>query len=131
MFTARGSVVARTVVQSLEVWGGRGHGFRSAGWANTFGPGWPDGTGQTHMPGNGVRHAGMAWSVSAGTLGAMQFAEGDTAAEPPKAVLQGHSEKTFLHASARLVNAYVRLPCVSLTVRSSSRSISIFIAEGA
>ena len=68
------------------------------------------GAGQLHIRGNGVRHAGMAWSDPAGTLGAMQFAEGDTAAEPPRAVLQGHSEKIFLHASAQLVSPYVRLP---------------------
>ena len=38
---------------------------------------------------------GMAWRDSAGALGAMQLAEGHTAAEPPLAVLQGHSDKAF------------------------------------
>ena len=68
------------------------------------------GAGQTHIPGNGVRQAGVAWRDSAGTLGAMQLAEGHTAAEPPLAVLQGPSDKTILPASAPLVNAQMRLP---------------------
>ncbi len=40
----------------------------------------------------------------------MQFAGGDTAAEPPKAVLQGHSDKAFLYASAQLVNVMYVCP---------------------
>ena len=58
----------------------------------------------------------------------MQLAEGHTAAEPPLALLQGHSEKAFLHASAQLVNRYVRLPwCEDLIggpVNAESRSLS-------